>query len=79
MLVGKREFSSSKTGKEYTTAFLVYDDKETIGQACKDALINGHDLPDDLVGQEVEVEIDFGGRVQGIVPVMPVEPVKKAG
>lgn len=66
ILVGKREFTSSKTNKDYTTAYLVFEDKDTLGQACKDALLNGHDISDDLVGQEVEVEVNLQGRIEGI-------------
>lgn len=85
MLMGMRKFSSSKTNKDYTTVFLVYEDKDVIGQACGDALLNGHDYSEELVGQEVEVDVDLRGRVQGITPLMPlmpempVEPAKKAG
>lgn len=70
MCVGMRKFHSSKSDKDFTSVFLVYDDKDTIGQACSDALLNGHDYPEDLVGQEVEVEFNMRGRIEGIAPAM---------
>lgn len=69
-LIGLKRIESSKNGKKYTNAFLVFEDKEAVGKACGEALLNGHDLSDDLVGQDVEVEVDLRGHVQGIAPAM---------
>lgn len=65
-LIGKKEISSKKTDKDFTIAYIVFEDKETKGQACKDIILNGHELSDSLVGQQVEVNVGFNGRVQSI-------------
>lgn len=66
VLVGKKEIKT-KDNREFTIAYVVYDEKETVGQACKDCFISGHELPDSLIGQKVEIENDFKGRVISVV------------
>ena len=65
VLVGKKEIKT-KDSRKFTIAYLLFDEKETIGQACKDAFIDGHNLSDSMVGAEVNVEIDFKGRVTDV-------------
>lgn len=65
-LIGKKEISSKKSNKDFTIAYIVFEDKETKGQACKDIILDGHNLSDSLVGQSVDINIGFNGRVQSI-------------
>ena len=68
VLIGMKKFNSQKTGKNYTTVYLEYEDRETLGKACSDALIEGHELSEELINEKVEVEVDLRGRVQGVIP-----------
>lgn len=68
-LIGKKEISSKKTNKDFTIAYIVFEDQETKGQACKDIFLDGHSLSDSLIGQEIEVNIGFNGRIQSVAPV----------
>lgn len=61
-LIGKKEISA-KDKREFTIAYIVFNEKETAGQACKDCFLDGHNIPDALLGQQVNVEVDFKGRV----------------
>lgn len=65
-LIGKKEIHSAKTGKDFTMCYVVYDDAETSGQACKEIVLSGHDIPDKLVGQVVSVTVGLDGRVQSL-------------
>lgn len=67
LLVGMRKFTSGKTGKDYTTLYIQYENKEVTGKACGDALVEGHELPESLVGKNVDLETDLRGRVLGVV------------
>ena len=51
-IVGLRRFTSQKTNKTYTTAYLEYEDKDTKGTATASCF-----LPDDMIG-EIGAEVE---------------------